>query len=183
MKVRHQRRDQLPADNENSAVGVSSDLALLLGPPALIDGEDAAQYEAFYQQVRSAVGPKDAIEEIWAREVADLSWEVLRYRRLKAAFMRSSAYEGLRRLSSLTSDEFPGNDLALDLGEPGEQVKAVKQRVAKAGFDEAVIMAQAMAANLDSIEKFEEVIANIDVRRNRILREVLAYREEYARRP
>jgi hypothetical protein len=47
------------------------DLKSLLGPPPLLDGEDAGAYDALYRHIRTAVAPRDVLEEIWARNVVD----------------------------------------------------------------------------------------------------------------
>jgi hypothetical protein len=56
-----------------------------LGQPPLIEGEDGAAYNQFHGGIAASVKPKDFLEEIWVRDIADLSWEVLRLRRIKAA--------------------------------------------------------------------------------------------------
>ena len=35
----------------------------------------------------AAIKPKDVLEEMWVRDVVDLTWETLRMRRLKAALL------------------------------------------------------------------------------------------------
>src|SRR3954454_4961483 len=93
-----------------------------------------------YQRVRDAYGVKDMIEEILLRTFADLTWEILRGYRLKAALLTSSRKEGLGNLRALINPEFPGRKptMALDIfgdsGEPAEQVSKVKQAVPRAGF-------------------------------------------------
>ena len=42
--------------------------------------------------------PADIFEEVWVRDIVDLSWEVLRLRRLKASLMTATAYEGLHKI-------------------------------------------------------------------------------------
>ena len=41
-------------------------------------------------RVAGAAGPRDAIEEILIRDVIDLTWEVLRLRRIKAGILKAS---------------------------------------------------------------------------------------------
>ena len=53
-----------------------------LGPPPLIEGEDGAAYNQLHGSITAAVKPKDFIEEILARDIADLSWDVLRLRKV-----------------------------------------------------------------------------------------------------
>ena len=76
---------------ERKEIASHPDLQTLLGPPLLLEGEDAAAYAALNQGIRDAVVPKDIIEDIWVRDVVDLVWEAMRLRRFKAKFMNTSA--------------------------------------------------------------------------------------------
>src|SRR5262245_17245646 len=88
---------QEPAMTENlSTTSVASLPAL--GAPPLIKGEDTAAYDDLVGRIRAVLRPADVIEEIWARDVADLAWEVFRLRRLKASLMRACAYEGMEQV-------------------------------------------------------------------------------------
>jgi hypothetical protein len=40
-------------------------------------------YDELHSRISSDIDPSDVIEEIWARDIVDLSWEILRWRRLK----------------------------------------------------------------------------------------------------
>src|SRR5215813_9537981 len=73
----------------------SSSGLLALAPLSLINGEDAAAYDDLAIRIRAVLQPRDVFEELWARDVADLAWEVLRLRRLKANLMRACAHEGM----------------------------------------------------------------------------------------
>ena len=88
-KVRNADKTKLPK-------GVSR--LSLFGVRPLFAGEDAAAYDQLLARISAAVKPADVIEEIWIQDVADLSWEVLRLRRLKTDLMTSSAYRGLRKV-------------------------------------------------------------------------------------
>jgi hypothetical protein len=65
-------------------------------PPALLAGEDEKAYTELLLQVSSAVQPADTIEHIWVGDILALTWEVLRWRRLKAALLSANASEGLK---------------------------------------------------------------------------------------
>jgi hypothetical protein len=54
---------------------LAPELKALLGPPPLPDGEDASAFDAVNESIRSAVAPRDHLEEIWARNVVDILWE------------------------------------------------------------------------------------------------------------
>jgi hypothetical protein len=53
----------------------------LFGPPPIIEGEKAKDYRKLLERVFEAIGPADFIEEIWARDLADVTWFMFRLRR------------------------------------------------------------------------------------------------------
>ena len=61
----------------------------IFGPPPLLEGEDSKAYDTLLARVSGAVKPKDIIEEIWVRDIVNLTWEILRLRRLKVVFHES----------------------------------------------------------------------------------------------
>ena len=59
-----------------------------IAPTPLLPGEQEAEYAEFELAIVKAAHPKDAIEDLLTRDVIDLSWEVVRLRRLKAGLLR-----------------------------------------------------------------------------------------------
>src|SRR5262249_9664763 len=70
----------------------------------LLDGEDPAAYDDLLARVSGAVKPSDILEEIWVRDIVDLSWEVSRLRRLKADLIATTAHVGLQQVLEPLSD-------------------------------------------------------------------------------
>ena len=66
----------------------------LFGPPPLFEGEDSKIYDQLVTEIFNAVTPADILEEIWLRDVVDLTIDVLRLRRLKADLMNANALKG-----------------------------------------------------------------------------------------
>jgi hypothetical protein len=66
--------------------------------PALLPGEEPAEYEALHARLRDAVAPQDAIEELWVDDVVDLTSEMQRLRRIKAGIVRLAMGEALDQL-------------------------------------------------------------------------------------
>ena len=62
-----------------------------LGPPPLFEGGDAAAYDERLARIAEAMKPEDIFVELWARDIADLDWEVSRLRRLQASLMTAAA--------------------------------------------------------------------------------------------
>ena len=55
-----------------------------LGAPPLIPGESAADYKRLLAAVTDEIKPADPVETIWTRDVVDLQWDIIRFRRIKA---------------------------------------------------------------------------------------------------
>ena len=70
-----------------------------IAPAPLLPGEDEAEYAKFTAQFLAAAKPRDFIEEILARDAIDLSWEILRLRRLKAGLLRMACGAGVRSVA------------------------------------------------------------------------------------
>jgi hypothetical protein len=70
----------------------------LFGASPLIEGEDARQYDEIETRFSATIKPKDILEEMWTRDVVDLTWDILRMRRLKAGLLTSVMSEGVDRI-------------------------------------------------------------------------------------
>src|SRR5579863_4313566 len=64
----------------------------------LLPGEAEADYLGVAARIVAVAQPKGAIEEFLIRDVVDLTWEIFRLRRLKAALLRAAASKGVHRI-------------------------------------------------------------------------------------
>ena len=71
-------QDQTSAEKNSSETSV-------FGPPPLISGENASDYNELLLRASSALTPRDFVEEILANDFVYLTWEIWRWRRLKTA--------------------------------------------------------------------------------------------------
>jgi hypothetical protein len=150
----------------------------ILGPPPLVRGESAAVYNAFAERIRTQINPTDIFEELWVRDLADLSWDILRYRLLKAKLFRVSEAESLDRL--LYPDNDPRDTAAFIEGwmrRDADVVRNVKRRLAGAVLDEGAIAAVTLEVKLTTFESFDRQIMQFEARRNAVLREIDRHRE------
>lgn len=152
--------------------------ASYLGPPALLNGEDLAAYEALRDQFLDYVKPSDIFEQIYIHDIIDLQWEMMRWRRLSAALIKSEQYLAAKdHLSSAI-----GILKAVELhdgcrrGDPKamEQVEAV---LAKVGPSMDELAARTLARRLEQIESLNHLIATAEVRRAALVRELSGHRE------
>ena len=78
----------MPKRKSKSVVSMASAASFdLFGPPLLLAGEDPAKYDELLAQVCAAVKPVDVIEQMFVLDVVSATWELLRWRRLKAALL------------------------------------------------------------------------------------------------
>jgi hypothetical protein len=156
--------------------------------PALLQGEDRAAYEKLLTVVTAALSPADVIEELWAYDVANCSWEISRLRRLKADLIAANLHHGVEEvLKPLIRGEgldlYPESKLASDWRarkpEAMEQVDSLL-KCSEQGME--AVVAQTFAIELEQIERIERMIMNAEVRRNAALRELDRHREALARK-
>jgi hypothetical protein len=107
------------------------------------------------------VNPSDVIEEIWTRDVVDITWEVLPWRRLKAGLLTArmmDALEGLlaRPLNMPLEDEFligfkatPAKELANAwAARDPSAIKRVEELLASVGATIESVQVRALGSGL-----------------------------------
>jgi len=151
-------------------------------PAPLLPGEDQSDYNKLTARFPSAAKLRDFIEEILARDVIDLSWEVFRLRRLRAGLLRVACSEGVRSVAGdLGFDSGPMGSLydfaatwmSGDSATRNEFQKVLK----KAGLCMEDVMAEALSSEIDTFERIDRMLASTEARRNNALREIDRHRE------
>jgi hypothetical protein len=155
----------------------------LFGPPPLFDGEDPKTYDQLLAEISTAVTPADILEEIWVRDVVDLTIDVLRLRRLKAKLMMANAYKGLAE----TLVPLVGRSQAETLAEgwaahKADVVEEVNKTLTSAGLSTDSILAQTFSVKLNDIERIEHLMALAETRRNAALHEIDRHRQTLAQK-
>ncbi|MGC1317413.1 MAG: hypothetical protein WA866_12355, partial [Pseudolabrys sp.] len=69
----------------------------LFGPPLLLVGEDAAEYDELHAGIRATLNPIDTVYEMFVADVVYLEWEILRLRRQKSSLMRGYQIKALEK--------------------------------------------------------------------------------------
>jgi hypothetical protein len=150
----------------------------LFGPPPLFEGEDTEVYDQLLRQISTAVMPADILENIWVRDVVDLTIEVLRLRRLKVNLIMANAYKGLTEMLS----PLVGHSQAETLAEgwaarKSDVVEEVNKILTSAGLTTDSILAQTFSLKVNDIECIEHMMALAEARRNGTLREIDRHRQ------
>jgi hypothetical protein len=150
----------------------------LFGPPPLFDGEDTEIYDQLVREISTAVTPADIFENIWVRDVVDLTLEVFRLRRLTANLIKANAYKGL----SETLAPLVGWSQAETLAEgwaarKSDVVEEVNKTLTSAGLSTDSILAQTFCLKVNDIERIQHMMALAEARRNATLREIDRHRQ------
>ncbi|HKD58701.1 MAG TPA: hypothetical protein VKD45_14400, partial [Hyphomicrobiaceae bacterium] len=114
--------------------------------------------------------------------VADLIWQAVRARRLKAALMTAGAGKGLDEV--LTSIGITGNR-AYQLvprwaARKHDAVAEVEAELDAAGLGIDHVMAQTLRRHIDTIERIDRMAASAEARRAATLREIAHHRASFA---
>jgi hypothetical protein len=134
-----------------------------LPPASLVNGEDSAGYDQLAARIVAAVAPESVIEEIWVRDVADLVWDVVRLRRLKAGLFRIGAGDGMAELLRGLGEVHPApRDW---MARKPAAVAAVNERLSAAGLDMSDLTTSTFVARIDQFERIERMLAAAEVRR------------------
>jgi hypothetical protein len=152
-------------------------VAALAGAPPLLEGEDGAAYDELLARISGHINPRDILEEIWVRDVVDLTWDVLRLRRLKTTLITTHAP---RAVTDLLEPRL-GLLAALDVTQnwqkrhenPMIEVKSI-------GLTKDAIMARALANRIADVERIDRMIMLAETRRNASLRELERHRTSLA---
>jgi hypothetical protein len=155
----------------------------LFGPPPLFDGEDTKIYDELLTGISTAVRPVDIFEDIWVRDVVDVTFDVFRLRRLKANLMTANAYKGLTETLAPLLGRLQAETLAEGwAARKPDVVEEVNKTLTSAGLSTDSILAQTFSVKLDDIEPIEHMAALADARRNATLREIERHRQTLGQR-
>jgi ribosomal protein L12E/L44/L45/RPP1/RPP2 len=132
-------------------------------------------------QISTAVGPLNFLEEIWVNDVVNLVWETQRLRRLKAALLQAHAHQGVKKIMTPFLGILAAGDLADQWAarEP-EAIKHVEAILNEAGLTMEAVKAETLVLELEEFERIERLIASAEARRNAILREIDRHRSSLA---
>jgi hypothetical protein len=144
-----------------------------LGPAPVLEGEDQDGYIGLLEEVRRQVTPKDAIERIYARDIVDLTWDLMRYRRIKVALLHKGQVRAIHQLAS--SNNWPG----LDADAKWSINAAIKtsfadgmKELAKYGVTLQDINAHAFSIEREPLLLLDQYMMQIEGRRTFALREI-----------
>jgi hypothetical protein len=152
---------------------------ITLAPAPLLPGEKQTDYADVAVGIVKAAQPRDAIEEFLVRDVVDLTWEILRLRRVKAGILRTSMRRGVEGALARAGHKNPEKDKLGASWAAGDDAVRTKIDLIlnDAGLTIEEETADALENKLDSFERLDRLLASAEARRNNALREIDRHRD------
>jgi hypothetical protein len=168
-----------------------------LGAPPLIPGEAASDYAQLLNAVINVMKPVDFLEKTWTRDVVDLQWDIIRFRRIKADVI-TYFYEGHRfeRLAQIMNAERETRAKESKTDRGGRRLERSSAQLAEAEFatrakelefatrakELKTDIAGVVAHSIDALERIDRMVMTMEARRNAAYREVERYRIGFGER-
>jgi hypothetical protein len=159
----------------------------IMGEPPVVLGEDLNTYILLLAQIGATTGAHNIVEWLMVKDIADLTWQILRIRRWIPAILDNGLRMGLLAGVDQLINDHPGSvldrralkyvtdhylDATIDqYGMDGVQrLQAVLDRF-RADRDK-IAAANSFARNFDIFDRAEELLTRLEDRRIRALREI-----------
>jgi hypothetical protein len=160
----------------------------IFGPPPLLKGEDSAAYDQLLERVSSTIKPSNVFEEIWVRDVVDITWEIFRWRRAKTVLVMNGVPDALegallpifrpkgepwypQALTELVGKWAAGDSAA---------ISKVEKLLASAKLTMDMIVHRAFVNAIETIELIDRLTTIAENRRNASLHEIERHRASFA---
>jgi hypothetical protein len=163
-------------------VTLPKELVQLFADPPLVGNEKREDYDQVFSAIVDALQPTEKILWFLVKDLADLTWDIVRERKVKVYIIRS--FEIVAVEEALASSD------ALGLGsdvearqwatDPKMRIKIDKKLLA-AGFSSSEIQAKAFIRGGREIDIIDRRIATYELRRMAILRQIEEYNGKRAR--
>ncbi|MCJ9734179.1 hypothetical protein [Bradyrhizobium sp. PRIMUS42] len=168
---------------ELTATAVPVEFEALAPPPRLLPGEQLEHYHALRQAIFADLAPQSAIEWLLAIDVAELSWDIQRYRMLRHKLLetyRQRAVEAtLRRIDLVgiypefeAEAEYHTLQNALSWRCDPIAAAEIDARLATYGFDQHAITTEVYVQAREVLVLFEGLLNAAQTKRMLLLREI-----------
>ncbi|GLR91086.1 hypothetical protein GCM10007857_78020 [Bradyrhizobium iriomotense] len=172
-----------PTAHQLTATALPVEFEALAPPPLLLPGESLENYQMLRQAIFADLAPRSAIEWLLAIDVAELSWEIQRYRVLRHKLLetyRQKAIEAaLRRIDMVGiapefEDEAEYYTLQNALSWRIDPIAAteIETRLASDGFDQHAITTEVYVQAREVFLLFEGLLNAAQTKRMLLLREI-----------
>jgi hypothetical protein len=152
-------------------------------PAFLMPGESLSDYEAIRDMIIEEIAPQAGIEWLWAADLIELSWDIVRYRALRQRMLeirRQDAIDAMLQRLDLPGIPFPFRESAQDQPrlnaarwrtDPVAKAE-IEKRLATQGINEGSVNAEALIQSRELFIMFDSLMQSAQTRRIQLLREI-----------
>jgi hypothetical protein len=166
-----------------TVTALPAEFEVLAPPPLLLPGETLAHYQTLRQAIFADLAPRSAVEWLLAVDIAELSWEIQRYRVLRHKVLetyRQKAIEAALRSIDMVriapgfEDEAEYYTLqnALSWRIDAAAATEIDTRLANYGFDQHAITTEVYVQAREIFVLFEGLLNAAQTKRILLLREI-----------
>ncbi|RXH25791.1 hypothetical protein XH99_02815 [Bradyrhizobium nanningense] len=171
------------ATRELTVTALPVEFEALAPPPLLLPGEHLEHYQALRQAIFADLAPRSAIEWLLAIDIAELSWDIQRYRMLRHKLLetyRLKAVEAaLRGIDMVGIDpefeeeaEYHTRKNALSWQIDPIAATEIDARLAAYGYDQHAITTEVYVQAREVLVLFEGLLNAAQTKRMLLLREI-----------
>ena len=155
----------------------------LVQPTFLMPGESLSDYEAIRDMIIEEIAPQSGIEWLWAADLIELSWDIVRCRGLRQKMLkvrRQDAIDAMLQRIDLPGIPYPFRQSARDQTRlNAEQWRTdsvasaeIENRLAAQGIDEGSVNAEVLIQSRELFIMFDSLMQSAQTRRILLLREI-----------
>jgi hypothetical protein len=156
-----------------SPINLPEELAQFFADPPLIGKEKREDYDLFSSAIIAATKPSDGIAWLYVFDVINLSWDIMRERKIKADIVKSSETNvvalSLKAINAVDlfrlNEDIENSKKARQWAGDPKSRRQYDKELADEGFPESEIMAQAYIRAASSIDAIDGRIASYELRR------------------
>jgi len=147
--------------------------------------ESEDEFEALRSKLVEEIKPRGIIEHMCVADIAEIVWESRRLHRCKAVMINmnySAALKSLLEDVLNAVDAYKAEVLAHAWFTDKKAKNEVAEILRRFHLDESAIEAQAIRSLASELEILDKRLTSLEARRNRAIRNVVEYRESFARK-
>lgn len=162
---------------------VPTELKTLEEPSCLLPGESLHEFETIRRMTVEDIRPRTNLEWLWTLDLTELSWEILRYRRLREKILQAYRAKAIAAiLQRLDGAGIPpttkgtvqiySEQAAEDWRRDPDAASEIDARLQRSGFDLATINAEVFLQAREPFAWFDAMLHSAQSRRISLIREI-----------
>jgi hypothetical protein len=168
-------------------LSVPEDLKIFEESTCLLPGENRQKFEVIKKMIINDIRPKTNFEWLWVLDLVELSWEILRYRRMKEKILEIRRVDAIASiLQQLDGIGMPSQSKgfvqscsrrsSMEWLEDSTAALEIEARLAASGFDTAAVNAEVFLLAQSSFGLFDRLMQSAQNRRISLLHEIMGHR-------